>query len=270
MLTAILWPLLVLGGMGALFGAGLAIANKKLAVPADERVGRVREALPGANCGGCGRPGCDAFAAAVVAGEASVSGCPVGGESVAAAVAAVMGVQAAPAQAAVAEVICRGMTNACREKFVYKGLADCAAAALTAEGPRAGRYACVGMGNCRRACAFGAIEMKDGIAVIDKAKCASCGRCVAACPKNVIRMVPLARPVLLRCRSAEKGKVVRDACTAGCIGCGKCAKVCPSAAIEMKDSLPNFNYELCTGCLACAKACPTGAITVHGPQEPPA
>ena len=46
-----------------------------------------------ANCGGCGYPGCDAFAEAVVSGEAPIDGCPVGG-STAANVGAIMGVEA--------------------------------------------------------------------------------------------------------------------------------------------------------------------------------
>ena len=69
--------------MGALFGAGLAFAGKKLAVPVDERIERVRECLPGAGCGACGFTGCDSYAAAVVNDGAPVNCCPVGGAKVA-------------------------------------------------------------------------------------------------------------------------------------------------------------------------------------------
>ena len=51
-------------------------------------------ALPGNNCGGCGFPGCSGLAAAIVKGEAEVSGCPVGGAAVADKIAKIMGVVA--------------------------------------------------------------------------------------------------------------------------------------------------------------------------------
>ena len=58
----ILYAVLVLGIMGAVFGAVLAIASKVFAVKTDERLPKLIEALPGANCGGCGFAGCQAYA----------------------------------------------------------------------------------------------------------------------------------------------------------------------------------------------------------------
>ena len=69
---------IILGVMGLVFGALLSFAAKKFAVEVDPRVIEVREAVPGANCGACGFPGCDGFANAVVNGIAPVNGCPVG------------------------------------------------------------------------------------------------------------------------------------------------------------------------------------------------
>ena len=66
----IVYAILVLGIMGAVFGAILAFAAKIFHVEQDPRIDEVRAALAGANCGGCGFAGCDAYAAAVVAGEA--------------------------------------------------------------------------------------------------------------------------------------------------------------------------------------------------------
>ena len=63
----ILYAVLVLGIMGAVFGAVLAIASKVFAVKTDERLPKLIEALPGANCGGCGFPGCAGCAAAILA-----------------------------------------------------------------------------------------------------------------------------------------------------------------------------------------------------------
>ena len=84
-MNGILAATLMVGGTGLLIGILLGIAGKKFYVEVDERETKVREALPGNNCGGCGYPGCDGAAAAVVKGEAPVSVCPVGGAPVAAA-----------------------------------------------------------------------------------------------------------------------------------------------------------------------------------------
>jgi len=57
-LSPILTSPLSVGSLGILFGAGLAYASRKFAVEVDPRVQKLVEALPGANCGGCGYPGC--------------------------------------------------------------------------------------------------------------------------------------------------------------------------------------------------------------------
>ena len=47
----IVYALLALGALGAIFGLVLDIADKKFAVKTDERVAAVRAACAGANCG---------------------------------------------------------------------------------------------------------------------------------------------------------------------------------------------------------------------------
>ncbi len=70
--------ILALVVVGAVLGLLLGIANKYLVVEEDNRIGEVTEMLPGANCGGCGYPGCAGFASALVEGEATkVSACVV-------------------------------------------------------------------------------------------------------------------------------------------------------------------------------------------------
>ena len=90
----IFWAALVLGAMGLLFGLLLTGASKLFAVPSNPKRDAVREVLPGANCGGCGFPGCDGCADAIASGKAPVNACPVGGAEVAAKVASIMGVEA--------------------------------------------------------------------------------------------------------------------------------------------------------------------------------
>ncbi len=259
----ILYAALILGGMGILFGLLLTLTSKIFAVPADPVKDAIREALPGANCGGCGYPGCDGCAEAIASGKAPVNACPVGGADAAAKIAAVMGVEnEEPAVKMVANVICQGSEELCKQKFNYTGIRDCVAASLVNDGDRSCKYACLGLGTCVRTCPFGAIHIDEykKIAVVDKEKCQSCGKCVEACPKNVLQMQPATLPVRLMCRAADKGYVVSDNCRIGCIGCERCASACKFGAITIVNHLPKIDLDKCRGCMMCAEACPTNAI----------
>ena len=56
-MNTILLAILVMGVLGAIFGALLAYASKVFHVEVDPKQAAVRECLAGANCGGCGYPG---------------------------------------------------------------------------------------------------------------------------------------------------------------------------------------------------------------------
>lgn len=249
----------VLFVMGVLFALLLGIAAKIFAVEVDERIPLVRACLPGANCGGCGFPGCDGLAAAIVEGSAPVNGCPVGGADCAAKVAAVMGVDAGSADKQVAHVHCNGGCNAV-DKAAYEGLQDCQAALRVAGGPKACRFACVGLGTCERACPFDAIHVIDGVAVVDSEKCTACSKCVAACPQHIIDLTPAKRKVHVNCSSHDKGAAVTKVCSVGCIGCGLCEKICKFDAIHVVDGLAIIDYDKCTNCKMCTKVCPRNTI----------
>ena len=149
----IVYAMLVLGVMGAVFGGLLAFAAKIFYVEQDPRIGEVREALAGANCGGCGYAGCDAYAAAVVAGEAPPNKCSPGGAATAEKVAAIMGLDAAPEVKYVAFVPCSGNADAAKLFFDYDGPKDCVAAMRFGnKGPKECQFSCIGLGNCVRAC----------------------------------------------------------------------------------------------------------------------
>lgn len=259
----ILYAALVLGGMGLLFGFLLTGASKIFAVPANPRKDAVRELLPGANCGGCGYPGCDGCADAIAEGKAPVNACPVGGSEVANKIAAALGMEAEEGTVKmVAHVICQGDKERCRVKFDYSGIQDCVAASLVNDGNKGCKYACLGLGTCVRACPFDAIHIDEykGIAVVDHEKCQSCGKCVEVCPKQVIQLQPQDLPVRLMCRAAEKGILVSDNCQVGCNGCERCYQACKFGAITMVNHLPVIDNEKCRGCMMCAEACPTRAI----------
>ena len=160
----IIYAVAALSIMGLLFAILLGIAAKVFAVEVDERVPLVRECLPGANCGGCGYPGCDGLAAAIVEGKAPVNGCPVGGAAAAEKIAQVMGVEVSSEEPKVAHVHCAGGCKAV-DKAKYEGLKDCNAAMRVASGPKECAFGCMGLGSCVAECAFDAIHIVDGKAI---------------------------------------------------------------------------------------------------------
>lgn len=269
MLNEILWAVAALGGIGLVLGIGLAIASKLLSIEKESEVEAIRELLPGANCGGCGFPGCDNFAKALYEGSVELTKCSALSCDSLNALAVLLGVEASPTEKILARVLCHGDSEHCIPQYKYTGIYDCRAAAILAGGPSACTFGCVGLLTCAKACAFGAISMNHkGLASIDETLCTGCGRCAEICPKNVIALIPQKHSVYVACRTTEKGMAVAKICKAGCFACGLCSKKCPEAAIEMTNNLPVIDYDKCTGCGVCASVCPKGSIAFTGPAQP--
>ena len=51
-----IYAIICLAALGAIFGIVLGIADKKFKVEADPRIEEIVNVLPGANCGSCGFP----------------------------------------------------------------------------------------------------------------------------------------------------------------------------------------------------------------------
>ncbi|MGN1031132.1 MAG: RnfABCDGE type electron transport complex subunit B [Butyricicoccaceae bacterium] len=263
----IIYAVAVLGIMGLAFGLLLAFASKIFAVEVDERIPAVQECLPGANCGGCGYPGCGGLASAIVAGQAPVNGCPVGGEAAAAKIAAILGVEVASGDKMVAHVHCGGTCDKAPDRTKYEGIEDCLGAIRVTNGAKECLFGCLGLGTCAKACPFDAISIVDGIAKVDEDKCKACSKCVAACPKHLISLVPQKATVRVDCSSKAKGKEAMDACKASCISCGLCVKTCKFEAISIENGYPVIDYSKCKNCKMCAKACPRHCIEPYHTAE---
>ncbi|MGG6544200.1 UNVERIFIED_CONTAM: Fe-S cluster domain-containing protein [Prevotella sp. 15_C9] len=265
----ILIAVIVLGAIALVAAVVLYIISKKFAVDEDPRLETVTEALPGANCGGCGFPGCGGMADALVKGAdaGSIEGlfCPVGGQEVMEQVADILGMAVAKTDPMVAVVRCHGTCENRPRVVEYNGMRTCAAIHSTGAGETACGFGCLGCGDCVEACGFDAIHMNPdtGLPEVDDDKCTACGACVKACPRNIIELRkkgPKNRRIYVRCVNKDKGAVALKACKAACIGCGKCLKACAFDAITIDNNLSYIDYNKCKMCRKCVDACPTHAI----------
>lgn len=250
-----------MGALGLLFSAGLAVAYQKLKVEEDPKVIKIGEILPQANCGACGLSGCRAFAEAVVKGDAEANGCPVGGSEVAQLIADILGVEAGEIIQKTARVLCRGDVEAAKDRGQYLGITTCYAANLTG-GHKQCTYGCLGFGDCVKACIFDAMIMADnGLPLVIEEKCTACGKCVDACPRNIIELAPKDQNILVFCRSLDKGPAAKKACKNACIGCGICARACPEGIVMQNELAVITDYKIITPeQIPAIEKCPTQAI----------
>ena len=146
------------------------------------------------------------------------------------------------------------------KRYQYEGQKTCRTANLTYSGDRLCTFACLGYGDCARACPQGAISLENGIAHVNSPLCIGCGICVRECPNGIIHLIDDTSRVVVECSNHDKGATTRKACTNGCIACGKCEKTCPHDAIHVVDNLAVIDYSKCTGCGECVRVCPVHCI----------
>ena len=258
--------ILGIGSLGLLFGAGLAYASKKFAVEVDPKIEQVLDVLPGANCGGCGYPGCSAYAEAVVTDSADINLCSPGGSAVVKKIAGILGVEAVSAEPMVAVVQCQVDNEKAPKRFEYDGVLDCNSANIIMGGDKGCVYGCLGLGSCVNACPFDAMEMRDnGLPYVFEDKCTACGMCVAACPRGIMKIIPVSQKIFLGCVSLDKAKAVKQVCKVGCTGCTLCSKekVTPSGSIVMEENLPKIIDIKADDLMNAVEKCPTKSYVVR-------
>lgn len=276
-MNIIVASLITLGVIGLVAAIVLYFVAQKFKVEEDPRIEEVESVLPGANCGGCGFPGCHGFADACVK-STSLDGklCPVGGQPVMSKIATILGMSVADSQPKVAVVRCNGSCSNRQKKNNFDGVKSCRISNQLYAGETDCAFGCLGFGDCVEACKFDAIHIntETGLPVVDEDKCTACGLCAKICPKHVIELRNKGvknRRVFVSCINKDKGGVARKACSAACIGCGKCAKTCPFNAITIENNVAYIDFNLCRLCRKCVAVCPTGAIhDVNFPTPAPA
>ncbi|QDV63732.1 RnfABCDGE type electron transport complex subunit B [Crateriforma conspicua] len=238
----------------------LVVAGRFLHVEEDPRIDEVEDMLPHSNCGACGKPGCRAFAEALVAGDALPSGCTVGSPDDHVKIATFLGVDVGSQQRRVARLACAGGNNVARDRAHYQGMDSCAAAALVAGGGKACFWGCLGLADCANACDFDAITMNQhDLPVVNEDACTACGDCVQACPKDLFSLQVEAQRLWVACSSLAEGDGVLEQCEVGCTACGRCA-MDSEGQIVMRDNLPVIQPSSNPLTDTPTKRCPTGAI----------
>ncbi len=218
-------------------------ANKAFHVEVDPRVEAVNEALPGANCGGCGYVGCNEYAEAVVAGAAPADKCPVGGVGCAAAIANILGISLEQTWPYRPVVHCGATYEQRLKRSEYNGEQSCTSANMVS-GVQGCSYGCLGFGDCADVCNFDAIHIVDGLATVDYEKCTGCGACENICPRHIISMIPFksGKMLVVSCSNKDFGKDVKAVCKVGCIGCKMCQKL-GGEMFKVEDNISRIDYD---------------------------
>ena len=262
----VIYTIVTVSAIGVIAAIILFLAAKKFHVVEDPRIDDIEDALPSANCGGCGYPGCRNFAEACVKAEdLDTLFCPVGGNDVMKDVAGILGKEATEKALQVAVIRCSGSFEYRPRTNNYDGAVNCTVASNLYSGDTGCQYGCLGLGECVDACTFDAMYMdeKTGLPVVIQDQCTACGDCVRACPKDIIELRNQGkkdRRIFVSCINEDKGGVAKKNCSVACIGCTKCEKECNYDAIKIENFLAYIDFSKCVLCRKCVAVCPTDAI----------
>ncbi len=252
---------IALGALGLALGLALAFSSKFFAVNEDPKIKEIESKLPGANCGACGYPGCYGYASAIANDGADVNLCKPGGKKSADSIGKIVGKAAGITEPMVAVRYCNGGIAQAKIKYDYEGIKSCRAASLINNGYKQCAYSCLGFGDCVDVCPVNAIRIDDnGLPCINYELCIGCSKCVAECPRAVLKLAPKKSKVHVHCSNHDGAKIVVKSCTAGCISCKKCESACKFDAIHVIGHGAVIDYSKCKSCGLCVGVCPKKVI----------
>lgn len=273
-MTATILAVVSLAAVGFIAGMAIFIAHRVLPKEDEslQKANEVKEFLPGADCGACGRPGCFAYAQAVAKDVKVLNDSPcrilAKDEGATKRLGEYLGVSLAAGPGAKAVVHCTGDSPLIGS---YNGVGTCAAAVQVGGGEKECPYACVGYGDCAVVCPADAISIdtEKRIAVVDWEKCIGCGMCVATCPRGLIELLPTETPQYLGCNYLSRKDVAdRKKCSVGCIHCRICVRSSEHGEVEWDEAkdLPRFGI---TPAAEAIEKCPKKIIlkTIAFPEE---
>jgi RnfABCDGE-type electron transport complex B subunit len=245
-------------------GIALGFFREFFAVPEDPFTGKIRELLPGANCGACGFPGCDNYAAAIAAGKAQTNACTVGGQSVAEKISAITGSADGERVQTVAVLACQGSSAHTSFKGTYTGIQTCRGAKI-AGATKLCSWGCLGFGDCVNVCKFDALKMSgEKLPQVDSAKCTGCGLCAAECPQGLLKNIARnQKGAIALCSNKNPVKqMVTKTCKISCFKCGLCVKNCPQLCINLDSLIPVVDLTKCNSCGICVEKCPNKVLKI--------
>ena len=247
------------------------ISIKSFVEKMDNRIKKVRELLPEANCGSCGHTNCLIMAEALVssAKKGTIKGlyCPIGGDQVMNRITAFLGLPVAKREPPLAIVRCNGTCEHRPRVPVFEDLPTCKAMDGSGRGDIGCSYGCLGKGDCESACRFNAIHVnpETGLSEVNESLCVGCGACVRVCPRHIIvlrKRGPGGKRIYVRCVNKDPDNLALAVCTVACTGCGNCQEACRFDAITIEDHLSVIDPDKCRLCTQCVSQCPTGALAM--------
>jgi Na+-translocating ferredoxin:NAD+ oxidoreductase subunit B len=251
--------------LSGFFAIVLAFADKRFKVKEDPKILEVYELLPHVNCGACGYLSCHDFAENLITRDEDPLKCRVLGEDTQEKLLGILGKEGGEKVSYFPLVRCSAKSDNKPLIAEYNGIQTCRGAALVFSGGMECEYGCMGLGDCVRACPFGALKIINGLPEPDKEKCTGCGKCAAACPRGIISMAETKNEKIfyVACSSHDGALRVRKICGVGCIACGICEKISKEGFFSVKDALSREDIskqEKQEEIAAIAAKCPTKVI----------
>lgn len=254
---------------GAFFGASFLTAAWRRRRRTEGEVLRLERALPGYDCGLCGRVDCRDYASALASEGADPARCAPGGSATESALRAILGESPQDGRGAQrrAVVRCAGTAGLAQTRYEYDGYADCASAALLYGGPKRCKDGCLGFGSCVRACPLDAIRVEEGCALIDPELCTGCGLCLPLCPTGVIELLPASQLWHVACSAASAPEGRLRHCAAACTACEECARRSFQGEFTLVGNIARASAGSASFSAEIAESCPTGAILRVGDRK---